>query len=338
MKKVLFASSAMVLAGSVAYAEVSINGNGRFGLNYDESQSQETQLSYRLRFNFNASVETDAGVTFGGRIRLQYDNGDNLIGAVVTSSTFTTTGGGTGTSTFLTAQDNGLSELNAAYLFAEAAGFRLEVGNANTAFDSMSTIYNSEIGFLDRSFGDPGGNYLSYRSAPYVNTSDRTGIFVSYVVGEFVARASYLDPDQTDVNPFTNPADEEEWSVSVDYSFGGFSVGAGWVENAGFVDGDTVAAVVGEYSISDIANVGLQYFYYEDFGADANRVTLYGNYQFDAIQVLGYVAWDDNNAFQNEFAAGIGANYDLGGARLAGAVHYSYDEDVVADIGVAFSF
>ncbi len=43
----------------------------------------------------------------------------------------------------------------------------VEVGNVDTAYDSAALMYNSEIGFLDRSSGDPQGAYFSYSSSPY---------------------------------------------------------------------------------------------------------------------------------------------------------------------------
>ncbi len=93
MKKVLFATTAMMLTGGMALADVTISGNGRFGLLYQETTvdtDTETTISYRLRFNIDASKETDSGVTFGGRIRMQYDNGEltrSLLNEAELSST-----------------------------------------------------------------------------------------------------------------------------------------------------------------------------------------------------------------------------------------------------------
>ncbi len=119
----------------------------------------------RLRFNFDASKELDSGVTLGGRIRLQYDED---------------TGSAAG------------SELSAASIYAEASGFRVEVGTSNTAFDSLALLYNAEIGYVgksnamtfatgtDGSFGADGANF---------------GIFASYAVGDLSARLAYCTSD-----------------------------------------------------------------------------------------------------------------------------------------------
>jgi outer membrane protein OmpU len=321
MKKALFASTALVLSAGIAAAEVTFGGNGRFGLTYDDgAATNDTDISYRLRFNIDASKETDSGVKFGGRIRLQYDNGDeNLSGA---------TGAPTG---------EGGAELSAAMIYAEYEGFRVEVGNANTAYDSMSTLYNSEIGFLDSSDGDPAGNYFSFSSGPYGDTNvNRIGVFASYTVGDLVARVSAVDPDQTVSG---SGADETEFSAAVDYKFGAFQVGAGFVTDAGGLDGDNIFSITGEYALNDATNIGLQYHDYEVAGVSSNRVTLYGNTKLNGgVQLLAYVANDDTPGNVTDTAYGIGANYDLGGATLAGSIRRNYAEDTLADIGVKFSF
>jgi len=71
MKKVLLASTALIGFAGMAAADVTLSGSGRFGLVYnDDGTTSDTNLSYRLRFNIDASTETDSGVKFGGRIRL----------------------------------------------------------------------------------------------------------------------------------------------------------------------------------------------------------------------------------------------------------------------------
>ena len=80
MKKILFASTALIATAGVAAAEVSFGGYGRFGLFYDEGATgtaKETRLEQRFRLNISASNETDGGVTVGGRIRLQTGEGSD---------------------------------------------------------------------------------------------------------------------------------------------------------------------------------------------------------------------------------------------------------------------
>ena len=309
MKKILLATTLLAASASVAAADIKLSGYGRFGLDYNDGAAAGTsksQVNMRMRVNIDGSVETDSGVRFGGRIRLQYTDGAS--GAT----------------------------LSPAQLYATYEGFRLEVGNTNTAIDSVALMYNSEIGYLDRGFGDPIGNFYAFSSTPYVGEDNRMGIFASYAVNGLNLRISYIDPDQTDSSLPVGTA--EELSVSADYKFNQFTIAAAYADNAAGVDGDKALFLGAEYAISDVANVGLLYNK-ADFGAaNQERITLYGNYTMDAITIKGYIANDDDPANLTDTSYGLGVDYDLGGARLAADIHRSYSKDTIAGVGVRFDF
>jgi outer membrane protein OmpU len=323
MKKVLIASTALTLIGGAAMADVLISGSGRAGLVYTENNAPaaDTVVSYRLRFNIDASKETDAGVKFGGRIRIQ--NGSN------------TSGGG-----------NGATNYSGAYVYAESSGFRVEVGNSNTAYDSAALMYNSEIGFLDRSFGDPQGSYYSFSSGPV--STGYVGVYVSYSAGDFNVQGSAVEPDQTGAN--LSAPTETEFGMSASYKFSGFTVSGAFVNNGAGNNNNDHYFLGGEYAINSNANVGLQYFDNGDnnpgvTGLDAGQQwTLYGNYGLaNGVTLAGYIA--NNNELGKAAAGGtdstvygFGASYDIGGATVAGAIHSNYSGDITADVGVKFSF
>jgi outer membrane protein OmpU len=312
MKKVLLASVALVGFASYAAAEVTFSGNGRFGVVYVEDGGDDTFVSYRLRFNINAKKETDSGITFGGRIRLQYDYGD------------------------VTGDHEAGAELNAAQIYGEASGFRVEVGNANSALDSMNTLYNAELGFIGTTLGSYSMvDYASYSSGPWsAAQADRVGLFASYSVGDFVARASYIDPDQFD------DGDDPEISISFDYASGPFSVGVGFAENAAFDSNYSVYALVGEYAVNDTTNVGLQLIG-EDGSDNDVTYTLYGNTELaNGIGVGAFVSGlsTDDPMIEEDVAYGIGASYDLGGATLAGTIQRGFFGETYADFGMSFGF
>ncbi len=345
MKKVLFATTALVLTAGMAMAEVKLSGSGRAGLAYtedDNSSTRDTQVSYRLRFNIDASKELDSGVTLGGRIRLQYDAGDiNTSGAFVDLNGDGIRGGSS-SGERASSQDTfgeGGAELSAAYIYAETGGFRVEVGNANGALDSMATLYNSELGFIGTTQGSYNLlSYASFSSGPYNGDQANTiGIFASYEVGGLVARFSYHTPDQT-VEDLPDGL-SEEYSVSVDYTSGAFSVGAGYVFNGGYSDGDDGWVVTGEYALNDTTKVGLQVLGTNpDAGDDNTGVTLYGTTEVSGIGLGAFISSTDDDSSDNDVAYGIGASYDLGGATLAGTIQQDFDENVYADVGVSFSF
>lgn len=377
MKKVLFATTALMLTGSMALADVTIGGNGRFGLLYQETSRDtdtETTISYRLRFNIDASKETDSGVTFGGRIRMQYNSGDtDAIDTIVTGPDGLPVLDLGGDFVFNSAGSSGAG-LSAAKIYASYEGMTVEVGNVDTAYDSAALMYNSEIGYLDRSFGDPQGAYYSFSSSPYgVDEADRVGIAFTYSVGEFNGRISWVTPNQFGdtidtvcdgtIDPtsrvctgddtfatFTEDDRADEFGVSADYTFGAFTVSAAGVQNGAGIDDNENYFLGVEYAFADVGAVGLQYFDNGDVAPNddldgdlGQQWTLYGNYKFNDIIVKGYIA--NNNELGDVFGDdgqdtvyGIGADYDLGGATLSGSIAQGYSGNATADVGVRFSF
>jgi outer membrane protein OmpU len=326
MKKALLTTALLVATTGMAAAEVTLNGYGRFGLVYlDDGTDSDTQLATRMRININGSLETDSGITFGGRIRLQHTNGDansvwvdaNGDGIVDAGETGVTGGG---------------ARLSAAKLFVESGGLRVEVGNTDGAFDNAGLMYNSEIGFTDSSLGESRGNFFGFSSGPYAfEEIDRMGIYASYSMGDFTARISLIDPDQTD------DGDEEEVSISFDYSTGPFSVSLAAAQDGGGVaDNDLFFAGVA-YKIGESTNVGLNY--HDDGDAVGETLTLYGNHTLaSGLTLAGYITSVDDAGGDSETGGGIGASYSLGeGARVSGAIH-KLDDVTYADLGVRFDF
>jgi outer membrane protein OmpU len=313
MKKLLLTTALLAATAGAAAAEVTLSGSGRFGLIYDESlddgdvaggvQHSNTYLAYRLRINVNAKFEADNGVTYGGRIRFQ----DNNAGAAYFSP---------------------------AMLYVEASGVRVEVGNANTAIDSVALMYNPEIGFTESSYGDPQGSFFSFSSGGY--DADRVGIYAAYSVSGVNLKASYVQADQ-----FVSSDDANETSIAADYTFGQFTVAAAYADKGAGIEGNYITFVGAAYAINDVANVGLNY---NDNGLATvgKTVTLYGNYTVNGITLGAYVSSADgfkaDGVTDADTAYGLGAAYDLGGATLAGAVHSSFEGDMSADLGVRMSF
>ena len=309
MKKLLIATTALVATAGVAAADVKLSGYGRFGLDYNGGAAvgtSKTQVNMRMRVNIDGSMTTDSGVTFGGRIRMQSSTNANA------------------------------TTLNAAMLYATYAGMRMEVGNTNNAFDTPKLMYNSEIGYLDRSFGDPIRVGAAYSSG--VGVANAMGVFASYNFGAGTVRFSWKTPDQTVTTLPVGTDDEVQ--ISVDYNFGQITVAAAYSDNTGFAGNAKDYYIGAEYAVNSDINVGLLHFRAKTGAVTQNRTTLYGNYAMGAITYKGYIARD--NSFtapgQSKTAFGLGLDYDLGGARLSADVHRSYTKDTVAGLGVRFDF
>lgn len=349
MKKALIASTALVLTAGVAAADVTISGYGRTGLNYydgpqadrvtsDEfgnswtQEANKTTIQSRLRLNIDASTSTDTGIDFGGRIRLQWDQGDEE----------TTVAPG--------------------YLYMSTSGLRMEVGNSNTAFDSAGLLYASEVGIFDRSFGNSRGNFFAYNTDGYPSASnfdgddllnDYLGIFASYSIDNLTLRGSIVNPDQR-YSPSFNFS-KKEVGISVDYTWNDrLELSAAYVSNGAGLDGNDQWFVGARYAVMDNARIGLNYIdngepgeYVYDAGTNTyswdqddldKTVVLYGDYTMNEWNFEAYIANNGDDANERDNAFGLGVNYDLGGARVSGGIQSDYNKDTLADFGVRFDF
>jgi outer membrane protein OmpU len=164
------------------------------------------------------------------------------------------------------------------------------------------------------------------------------GVLVQNVCDD-PAYGSFVEDDRSD-----------EFGISGDYTFGGFTVSAAYVNNGAGIEDNENYFLGGEYAFGDLGAVGLQYFDNGDIAPDSDidgdlgqQWTLYGNYKFNDIIVKGYVA-NNNNLGDlygddgQDTVYGIGADYDLGGATLSGSVAQGYDGNATGDIGVRFTF
>ena len=324
MKKALLASTALMLSAGIAAADVTISGYGRTGIIYYESNNpavEETQVISRLRMNLDATTETDAGVEFGARFRLQWDQND----------------------------DNS-AQTNPGKLWISAQGLTVEIGNVDTAMDNAGLLDATELGAFDRSvgFSDVYGDFFAYESDDY--NAGRVGVAAIYSFGDLTLRASYIDPDQTR-ELLTD--EENEIGLAADYVWNDRLELSGAVTlNGAGIDGNDIYFVGARYAVMDNARIGLNYVnaddsrVFDDADADIGNfgqtVALYGDYTLaDGLTNFeAYIANNDGDwtGKETDTAYGIGVNYDLGGARLGASIQRDYEELVTADMGVRFNF
>lgn len=335
MKKALIASTALVLSAGVAAADVTISGYGRTGVIYYEDAAglpgtNDTQVSSRLRMNLDATTETDGGIEFGGRLRLQWDQSNSVRGDAAST--------------------------NAGKLWVTTQGLTVEVGNVDTAMDSAGLIYATDLGSYDRSgafnptvdLSGFAGGFYAYSASPYYE--HRSGVAARYSFGDLTVRASYVSPDQADPvdSPFADS--EEEFGISADYKWDDrLELSGAYTANAGGADDVDIFFLGARYAVMENARIGLNYANADDFdvaGVDGDSFgqtfALYGDYTLaDGLtNIEAYIANNDGDWADKETdnAFGIGVNYDLGGARLGASIHRDYSELVSVDAGVRFNF
>lgn len=322
MKKALIASTALVLTAGVAAAEVTtakdkatvkLSGLGRTGVVYIEDRDgNDTRIDSRFRLNIQAETSTDQNVVLGGRVRLQWDQGNGERGRN--------------------------AALNAGVLYVTASGLTVEIGNVGNAYDSLSLLFAPELGAFDTSVGARNGSIFAYAMDPY-DDKDRVGVSAKYSMGAMTLRGSYIDPDQSGLDELQ----EEEYSISAEYkSNDRLELEGAYTMNGRGIEDNDIWYVGARYAVMENARVGLNYVNTSnDTSADVgNTITLYGDYTLaDGLtNIEGFVANNNDDDNETDNAFGIGVNYDLGGARLGASVQRDYAQKIRADMGVRFDF
>ena len=369
MKKVLFATTALVATAGVASAEINFSGFGRFGIQYIEDNAtteivsdtnttsgltertvattseDDAFLESRFRLNIDGNAETDGGVAFSARVRLQAD--DNADGSA------------------------GSAGLNGARFTTEYGGLRVDVGNIAGVIDNLQDYYGFEPGLTLFT-----GQYIANDFAfdAYTSTgSGENGVYAGYTFGGFTIAASYSGDDSADdyeiiADDFVwETGDSEQWGVSAAYAADTWGVAVGYAEtdgleatiadilptgaiddaNATTVDADAdMVVLTGHVSFGDLTVTALVGDESSDGDPD-NLVfdTFWGlsaNYNLGAATQILFSYGDGSADFDTQ-AFGLGAIYDLGGGvSLRGGVGTNKvgdgDRTTVADLGVQFDF
>jgi outer membrane protein OmpU len=307
MKKILFASTALVATAGVAAAELTIGGSARFGLAYNEDQAntgaEETRIEQRMRVNITGIADTDAGVKLEARFRLE-SNEDANSGIA---------GRGPGAAGFAVSY----------------GGLRVDVGNVSDVFDSGDQVdfYGYGIGLTalveqNSVWYDTAANIGGFGAG----SQDATAVKVRYNVGDFSASLSYTDNKNTDVT---------ETQIGLGYTLAnGMTIAAAY--------GDDDAA--GDYYIVNVAGSAGALGYSVILGDgdifDAGDLA-YGasiNYEISSATAIQAVV-SGGGLDTSETAYGVGFTHGLGGGvTLAGGIAQDTSDGMLADLGVKFSF
>ncbi len=323
MKKVLFATTALVATAGVAAADVTFGGYGRFGVAYTDPVvgDSTTDVTSRFRLQIDATAESDMGVTFGARVRIQQDNDGSADG--------TTTGGvgidadGDGDVDFRGRQETGI---NGVRYFARSGGLEVGVGNIYGALEFMPGQYDIDLGLTGLGY-----DYVTYNFRGDAYDSDgngaagQNGVEVIYSMGDFKVHVS-----ASDVN--------DRVAAVGSYTFSGYTFALG-LQDSDFAD-DT------EYALSASGSFGPAFvsLAYAKNGDDTGVGTTGGDHyalaaRFDigaATDMEVYVADADYFA---ETSYGVDFNHDLGGGTsLRGGIANRGTGAINAELGVRFNF
>lgn len=340
MKKVLFASTALVACAGMAAADVTFGGYGRFGIEYNTAAGADgildtaddvtsTDLHTRFRLQIDATAESDAGVVFGARARIQQTNG----------------GAGTG--------------INGVRFFARSGGLEVGVGNIFGAIEFMPGMYPIDLGLTGLGYDYTAYNFnADAYSSGGAGASTQNGVELMYSIGDFSVHVSASDGgDNFNTTPTVAGAptlsgagvDRNRVAAHVAYTFNGFTFALGAQDSDDTADTEFALSVGGSVGIADVTLA------YADNGVSGEQIVLAGRFDVGAATNVEVYYADRSNATRlrgtdaagnliagteyNGESYGIDFNHDLGGGTsIRGGVARQFTGITRADLGVRFNF
>jgi outer membrane protein OmpU len=245
MKKVLLATTALVLTAGVASAEMSLSGDGYVGMS-----GTTDSLAYDSRFNINmnGSIESDSGLSVAARVRIR-------------------------------SNEQGVSAISEPRFNVTAGAVTVSFGNTADAMAARSNPYGSCVGNLGDYCGTSswGSDFDSDDDARATTTSVTDRVRLDYTAGDMTVSVSgQLDGDEdlqvgvsaamsgVNLNVAYKPADitDTEYAVDVSGTFGSMNAGLRYDQAAGY------DAVVGLYGNTTMGATTLSAFVNNSDDAD----------------------------------------------------------------------
>ncbi len=326
MKKVLFATTALVATAGYASADITLTGVAQMGL--QGGSGQETQFVQDIDVTFTMSGSTDNGLTFGAAVDLD-ENAANV-----------------GT------DDAGVA------IFISGDFGTLTMGDTDGALDwALTEAWVGNAGSINDNETGHAGALGAYGDGAY----DGQILRYNYAVGDFGFAIS-VEQDGTGLRDdgfaigFRYGLDLG--GADVDLGLGYQTLTAG---PAGFTPGNLSAVILGgplfaagtEIDIIGFSaaveldsglSAGLQYTQWDTAAGDADHIALGAGYTFDAFTVSANWGRYDATGFDVS-GFGLAAAYDLGGglSMHLGYGSSDYNAPVVADVdtwslGLSMSF
>ncbi|MBM1815837.1 porin [Pseudosulfitobacter pseudonitzschiae] len=324
MKKVLFATTALVATAGVAAADVTFGGYGRFGIIHVEGAPNETTITSRFRLQIDATAESDSGIVFGARARIQQDNdgiaGDaNLVGEDASSISG------------IYRSDRFENGINGVRFFARSGGLEVGVGNIFGAIDSMPGMYPVELGLTGLSYDyilNGAGAFSSTYDSDGNGAAGRNGVEIMYSMGDLSAHLSYQELDTV---PGNGIMDGDRIEGYIAYTFSGWTVALGLQDSDIASDTELALTVGGSVGIADLT------FGYADNGTQGDAFAITAAFDVGAATRVTVVVLDQENYADTVY--GVGVNHDLGGGTsIRGGIQNNNAGNTVADLGVRFNF
>lgn len=276
MKKLLIATTALVGTASVAAADITFSGYGRFGIQYDEDRLSGGGFDYDDDGNLQFTTDTDGDPATTGDITPDVITPAVIEGVIAGGGTAdlqtlpvrdaeetrleerfrlnidasTETDGGVRFAVRIRAQSDdttdgraGDLQWNAPRFQVSAGGFRVRVGNISGVTDAAEVVdfFGYEPGLTGKTghYATFGGQVLGAYDAYDSNNGDNgnTGINVKYEAGAFAVMGSW-SPDFDKNDPNSNTTFEEKIDDRMTWEIGASYTFGGWTLGGVYGHGD----------------------------------------------------------------------------------------------------
>ena len=310
MKKILFATTALVATASVAAADVTFSGYGRFGVTYDETRdtaatpTQNTQLDHRVRLIINAGAESDNGMTFNAQTRLQWDD--------VAQGPEDTAGANNGAT-------------RGAVITVTKDALSLNIGNYSLAEAAGASYWMGGLGYTGFIYANPRAANGDVTTGNWAGAGD-TQVAVQYSNSGFgVGIATSDDGAGIDRNVLT-----------LNYDLGGYGLGLTHQASNAAADAFDYTAVSITGKVAG-ASFGL---YADDYADGTSAFGVSVGYDIAASTSITLIAntLDNNVAGDDDETIGLSLNHDLGGGVSFGGGVAQVNGLTNAEAGIVFNF
>ncbi|PTX57709.1 outer membrane protein OmpU [Litoreibacter ponti] len=315
MKKVLFASTALVAFGGAAVADVALSGRAEMGIAQSSSTNSEVEMQFftDIDVTFTMTGETDNGLTFGASVDLDE--------------------GGDGSSASDDNTDDG-----GATIFISGGFGTVTMGDTDGAMDwALKDAGNVGNG---GSIADDETSHPGYLGAYHDGAAGQDGQILrwDYSSGAFGVAISFEQGDR-DLGATTGVADETDgfglgFKYALDLSGTTVNFGLGYQTIDGLpIDVDIVGVSV-DAAFGNGLSAGIVYTDGDIFGvADSDHIGVGLGYTTGALTLhANYGQYDFGDGTEAD-GYGLSVAYDLGGGAV---VHMGYgDGDSTATAAAA---
>lgn len=320
MKKILFATTALVATAGVASAEVALSGSAEMGIVGGDAYANNTQFWTDIGVKFKLSGTADNGLTFGASINLEDAGSAN--GTASISNT------------------DGSDDYT---VFIASGPFKLTMGDTDGAFDAAM----QEVGI--------GGSIDDAHTihAGYSGNSGLDGVGTNATYGGQIATASYSASGFTgyfsvalDDSGFGDPVYGLGAKYATDMSGVALTLGLGYQTtdtNGSAAGGDmSIWGISVGAAFTNGMTAIVNYSDKDNAGVSTTHMGIGLGYSMNALTIgVNYGEFDTAGATTSGF--GLAVDYDLGGGLVAQVGYGLSNPAVGADtdqwsMGLAMSF